>query len=894
MHNLATELGSETYIFNIQEASKTTSLDQNSTRKSSISKKKSDAKMLKSIIDKRLLKEKNITSKSQINKQAFNSSLLSENVEHEYFDHCIETKNCVPLFNISAVEGGAVELPCDITPTESDSLHMVMWFRGHADGAPLYTVDVRNKGLHDAYHTSDANVFGPRAYFRAVVSHPAVLVLDDIKRHDAALYRCRVDFRRGQTRSMHYNLTVIVLPEEPIILNRYGHVIQDIIGPEEEGEDLILVCRVTGGSPTPHIRWSVQNVIYEQSIKSAGNVIENKLIIKSINRFHLGLAITCTTYNTNLVAPKKKTVTLDLILKPVVIKISRMDSKSADEPVKAKHRYDYECQTAGSNPPAIITWYKGRRPLKHVKEERSRNETISRVEFIPSIEDNRKQITCRAENPSAKGLFLEKSITLDVIYPPIVSLRLGSTLNPTDIKEGDDVYFECHIDSNPAPTRLAWLHNGHQLVHNATARVIQSNRSLVLQSVSKMNSGYYVCIATNSVHESRSEPLYFQIKFAPVCRNSQVSIIGASKGEILNITCRVEAHPPVLHFFWKFNNTRDIDETSSRRFSIIKSDKINGLDTLQYIPSVDLDYGLLSCWAKNEVGIQARPCLYQIVMAGKPLPVQNCTLLNQTFTNIRIKCIANYDGGLPQRFFLEVYREDPDSLTKKLLYNISSNEEPSFILSNLSGHIDSGVHVAVYAVNAKGRSQAVIIRKVSFRDAEKHTGSERSLDSSPMIITVLGVVSIFVIIILIIVLKAQYKKMFITRHRKNSVIKNHLSQYANLRVQQTSEIDPDIIPSKFDDSILEIDAAHYCGEYTSGNWLISNSTTTTNEFHCKMVENQSNRRLYSDGTVSILSNSSMTGDIIGINQGVCVAGESLDGEAIKRRLMENRLPESCV
>jgi hypothetical protein len=36
---------------------------------------------------------------------------------------------------------------------------------------------------------------------------------------------------------------------------------------------------------------------------------------------------------------------------------------------------------------------------------------------------------------------------------------LGSTLNPDDIKEGDDVYFECHVKANPPWRKLSWLHN---------------------------------------------------------------------------------------------------------------------------------------------------------------------------------------------------------------------------------------------------------------------------------------------------------------------------------------------------------------------------------------------------------------------------------------------------
>lgn len=39
---------------------------------------------------------------------------------------------------------------------------------------------------------------------------------------------------------------------------------------------------------------------------------------------------------------------------------------------------------------------------------------------------------------------------------PIATLRLGLTLNPDVIKEGDDVYFDCSIRSNPDVVRLIW------------------------------------------------------------------------------------------------------------------------------------------------------------------------------------------------------------------------------------------------------------------------------------------------------------------------------------------------------------------------------------------------------------------------------------------------------
>ena len=46
-----------------------------------------------------------------------------------------------------------------------------------------------------------------------------------------------------------------------------------------------------------------------------------------------------------------------------------------------------------------------------------------------------------------------------VADPPVVDLRLGDTLNPLNIKEGDDVYFECSIRANPQKHRITWFHN---------------------------------------------------------------------------------------------------------------------------------------------------------------------------------------------------------------------------------------------------------------------------------------------------------------------------------------------------------------------------------------------------------------------------------------------------
>ena len=37
----------------------------------------------------------------------------------------------------------------------------------------------------------------------------------------------------------------------------------------------------------------------------------------------------------------------------------------------------------------------------------------------------------------------------NILVAPHVELNLGPAVNPCDLEEGDDVYFECHIQAHP-------------------------------------------------------------------------------------------------------------------------------------------------------------------------------------------------------------------------------------------------------------------------------------------------------------------------------------------------------------------------------------------------------------------------------------------------------------
>lgn len=133
-----------------------------------------------------------------------------------------------------------------------------------------------------------------------------------------------------------------------------------------------------------------------------------------------------------------------------------------------------------------------------LKVSQDGNMTSSTLILKPTLLDHDKVITCRAENFEIQRGIVEDTWKLNVfckykiilykiffkntnycnfntfmdihfhnIYSfcfyfsvvPILHLELGSNMNPDDIEEGDDVYFECKVHANPGAYKVIWRHN---------------------------------------------------------------------------------------------------------------------------------------------------------------------------------------------------------------------------------------------------------------------------------------------------------------------------------------------------------------------------------------------------------------------------------------------------
>lgn len=120
------------------------------------------------------------------------------------------------------------------------------------------------------------------------------------------------------------------------------------------------------------------------------------------------------------------------------------------------------------------------------------------------------------------------------------------------------------------------------------------------------------------------------------------------RGEIANIKCEVESNPMAHDFRWKFN-------TSFADFIELHAESDDVKNALDFKPQSENDYGTVLCWGINSIGMQTEPCVFQVVPAGKPEPLTNCSVVNQTQSSFQVACMEGYDGGFPQDFVAELY-----------------------------------------------------------------------------------------------------------------------------------------------------------------------------------------------------------------------------------------------
>ncbi|XP_023321524.1 Down syndrome cell adhesion molecule-like protein 1 homolog [Eurytemora carolleeae] len=561
---------------------------------------------------------------------------------------------------------------------------------------PKSSVEIPEDGsfvrLSSSSFWSSSAHFGQRASF-SWDSQPASLDIRNIYKTEAGVYRCRVDFKESQTRNLFVNLTVVVPPDPVLIYDEDGNERMTFVGPYLEGEDARLTCRAFGGYPVPRVEWLRKGAVIDSTFKVSPDQreVSNQIILHRLSRDYLHSELTCSVSNTNLTRPIQHSLHIDMNFAPADVSIR---PSSADMLVGKV--YEISCSSSGSRPPPVVTWYLDNIRLEGSLETFSSdgNSTESSLSLNPTLQYNTRTLSCHVSNPAIPHSTIKAETVLNILYPPNVELNLGRSISSSAIYEGGDVYFDCKIGSNPAPTYVSWFLNDVEIKQNVERGVIFTNQSLVLQKISRNQSGNYLCEATNPVGKGRSQPIFLDVKYVPVCKTDKPKIYGVSKRELVNVLCQVESNPPEVEFKWTFNNSAEMIKVPVGRSQDNRSSSV-----LSYTPLTTMDFGTIMCTAMNMVGTQKNPCVFHIIMAVSPDPVENCTVIKKSSESFHLRCNPGFDGGLNQTFAVQV----EDRLTRVVAHEDDGLLNPVVKVQNLLP--GAAYLVTLTSVNKKGRSE---------------------------------------------------------------------------------------------------------------------------------------------------------------------------------------------
>ncbi|XP_068232216.1 LOW QUALITY PROTEIN: protein turtle-like [Palaemon carinicauda] len=663
--------------------------------------------------------------------------------------------------SIVALAGERAKLPCEL-PIPSGRPSLVLWYKDH-DSKPFYSFDARETSsgrhkVHDRSELARRSKFIPDSYTQNFKIRLGFLEMEKVTLADSGNYTCRVDFLTSQTMMALLHLTVHEEIRDLEVFSADGTMISNVAGPYEQASKVVLSCRALGGYPPPVVQWMSGDKVLESSLEQGFpfpqlsqrdrdlrhqtlGMVKVVLRLPDLQRADDGRKLKCVAFNSNITRPETKIISIEMYLPPLEVKIEGLES-----PVLADTETIISCRASGSKPPATLSWNlegsSGLTPLP-AQSSMDHNTTIRRARLLSTPEDNGHVLSCTATNPKVPGYLIATSHKLVVHFAPKVEVRLAPALDPDNIKEDEDVYFECVIKANPPESRILWYHEGERLETNLQTGVLAQGKNLVLQRVSRRASGTYQCQVTNIVGKVMSPLASLNVLFIPECSGSRNVTISVSTSEEVKLTCKVESNPAEVKFVWKVNSSRGTKELSSTTYTS------NGrMSTLTYKPSeyslANDQYGVVLCHGINKLGTQEKPCMFFISPAGSPEKPKSCTLKNQSATSLYVSCTPGQNGGLKQHFIATILNAE----TRKVVTKVTSNT-PHFSVQGLAPGGDYLVKVT--AVNEKGSSKPYVLEGFELKVAENKINDPSPSESSPLLAVFGGVICGFVFIFVILV-----------------------------------------------------------------------------------------------------------------------------------------------
>lgn len=163
----------------------------------------------------------------------------------------------------------------------------------------------------------------------------------------------------------------------------------------------------------------------------------------------------------------------------------------------------------------------------------------------------------------------------------------------------------------------------------------------------------------------------------------------------------MDSYPVATSFHWTFNASEEqshfnqwqnrrnysevnnysnqLQEISLSSFSLILPIFQMTSPRFNYTPTSDADFGSVSCWARNEIGIQKNPCVFRIYKSARPSSLRNCTTSYLSPDSLQVDCLESFDGGMTQEYLLELVEVPTLRLVRKMSLQVSFKLQIGFL-----------------------------------------------------------------------------------------------------------------------------------------------------------------------------------------------------------------------
>lgn len=201
------------------------------------------------------------------------------------------------------------------------------------------------------------------------------------------------------------------------------------------------------------------------------------------------------------------------------------------------------------------------------------------------------------------------------------------------VSEGSNANLSCRATGNPSPD-ITWRREDNEPIflnglQTSDGLTKVEGSSIQLTSVSRLNSGAYLCIASNGVQPSASKRQILDVQFSPVIRLPQTEVSAKLQQAEARLNCFVELSPLGTYHWVKLGprkqqngapattaaSSEDDDLSLIEHDELANSDKfeivikqVNSEKVLMILNVLRIersDFGWYKCIARNSLGIQS-------------------------------------------------------------------------------------------------------------------------------------------------------------------------------------------------------------------------------------------------------------------------------------------------